>query len=229
MRRFLVAVLAVSLTAGCGRSEQPAQPAPRSDRPGSVTASLAPLLRVDPVRIKRVRAELPAGYEVADTAGVSTPLTYWGLRSDARAEPPQCATLVGPADGHPSPGLSASGDGGQLYVGIAGAESASISFDPVLIGECGQWSMSAGHAYASVTLTEAPAIDGVPTLGMSTVIRTAVESGARTDSTAHTFTASPDGYFVFVTLIVDPGSPNPPLPAEFAAELLVKTVAAVRQ
>jgi hypothetical protein len=35
-------------------------------------------------------------------------------------------------------------------------------------------------------------------------------------------------YFAFTTLISDPGSPDPALTTEFAADLLVKTVSALR-
>jgi hypothetical protein len=64
---------------------------------------------------------------------------------------------------------------------------------------------------------------------MATEIKTVVESGNATDSQAQTFSAYVGDHFVFVTLVTDPGSPSPPLPPEFAADLLVKTVAALRR
>jgi hypothetical protein len=45
---------------------------------------------------------------------------------------------------------------------------------------------------------------------------------------ASTFSAYLDDYLVFVTVVTDPGSPNPPLGQEFAADLLVKTVSVLR-
>jgi hypothetical protein len=45
---------------------------------------------------------------------------------------------------------------------------------------------------------------------------------------ASTFSAYLDDYLVFVTVVTDPGSLNPPLGQEFAADLLVKTVSVLR-
>ena len=42
------------------------------------------------------------------------------------------------------------------------------------------------------------------------------------------FSAYLGDYLVFVTVVTDPGSPNPALGQEFAADLLVKTVSALR-
>ncbi len=63
---------------------------------------------------------------------------------------------------------------------------------------------------------------------MATVAKTVVEGGTETTSTAYTFSAYLGDYLAFVTVVTDPGSPNPPLGQEFAAELLVKTVSALR-
>jgi hypothetical protein len=88
--------------------------------------------------------------------------------------------------------------------------------------------MGYGRSSATVNVVEAPGIDGVDTLAMTSEIRTIVESGTETDSRAQTFSAYLGEHFVFVTLVTDPGSPDPPLPPEFAAQLLVKTVSALR-
>ncbi len=183
---------------------------------------------VDPARVKRIRAELPDGYEVADATDVMTPAAYWGLRTGWTAEPPQCAALANPVDDGAAQGLSGSGGGGLLHVVVATAPAAPVTLDPVLLAECGRWTAMSGRSTASVTVGPGPPIDGVDTVEMDTAIQTVVESGTETDSQAHTFTAYPDGQFVFVTLVVDPGSPHSPLPAQYAAELLVKTVAALR-
>ena len=63
---------------------------------------------------------------------------------------------------------------------------------------------------------------------MDTVANTVVEGGTETTSSAYTFSAYLDDYLAFVTVVMDPGSPNPPLGQEFAADLLVKTVSALR-
>src|ERR1700727_858212 len=77
---------------------------------------------------------------------------------------------------------------------------------------------------AAVGLTDAPRIDGAETVGMVADIRTSVESGTEIDSRAYTFIAYLGDYYAFTTLTTDPGSALPALPAQFAADLLVKTV-----
>jgi hypothetical protein len=106
--------------------------------------------------------------------------------------------------------------------------ASAATLDPALIDECGQWTVSAGRTSGSVTLVAAPAIDGAATVGMSTTATTAVEGGTETHSHADTFAAYLRGYVTLVTVVTDPGSPNPALGQDFAAELLVKTVSALR-
>ena len=88
--------------------------------------------------------------------------------------------------------------------------------------------MSAGHTSGTVAFAAAPAIDGAATVGLSTTTTTVVEGGTETHSHADTFTAYLGDYVAFVTVVSDPGSPNPPLGQDFAADLLVKTVSALR-
>jgi hypothetical protein len=75
----------------------------------------------------------------------------------------------------------------------------------------------------------APVIDGATTVGLATTTTTTVEGGTETHSRADTFTAYLTGYVAFVTVVTDPGSPNPSLGQDFAAELLVKTASALRR
>jgi Domain of unknown function (DUF5642) len=88
--------------------------------------------------------------------------------------------------------------------------------------------VSDGHTSGNVTVLAAPAIDGAATIGLSTTTTTVVEGGTETHSHADTFSAYLVGYVAFVTVVTDPGSPNPSLGQDFAAELLVKTVSALR-
>jgi len=74
----------------------------------------------------------------------------------------------------------------------------------------------------------APAIDGAATVGLSITATTVVEGGTETHSHADTFTAYLGEYVAFITVVTEPGSPNPALGQDFAAELLVKTVSALR-
>ena len=63
---------------------------------------------------------------------------------------------------------------------------------------------------------------------MAAEITTAVEGGNEIDSRASTFTAYVGDYYVFTALVSDPGSPNQALAPQFAADLLAKTMSALR-
>jgi Domain of unknown function (DUF5642) len=211
----LLAALSLCVTA-CGQS------------PSSVpsTATPASSNAVNPARIERVRTALPSGYEVAALAGRAAPVVFWGLGPDWTADPLRCGALADPvADAATTRGWSASGAGGIVYAVVARSKA---TLDPSLIDECGQWTVSAGHTSGSVTSVAAPAIDGAATVGLSTTTTTRVEGGTETHSHAETFTAYLGEYVALVTVVTDPGSPNPPLGQDFAAELLVKTVSALR-
>jgi hypothetical protein len=190
------------------------------------TATTTSYASVNPARIERVRTELPTGYEVAPLSGRVAPVAFWGLGPEWTADPPRCGALADPAaDAATTRGWSASGAGGIVYAVVADSKA---MLDPSLIDECGQWTVSAGHTSGTVTVVAAPAIDGASAVGLSTTTTTVVEGGTETHSHADTFTAYLAGYVAFVTVVTDPGSPNPSLGQDFAAELLVKTVSALR-
>ncbi|MCV7227790.1 DUF5642 family protein [Mycolicibacterium komossense] len=222
--------MVVVLAAGCGQPQRPASP-PASTPVG--TAAVGPAGPVDPERIKRVRGDLPPGYEVTDISGPAALSGLWGFRAGWTADPPHCAGLVdpvaAPAEIQTERGLSGSGPGGIVYVAVVAALPGTLALDPALAVDCSQFTMAYGRSTASVHLVDAPPIADAATVGMTTAISTVVESGNETDSQAQTFTAYADDHFVFVTLVTDPGSPNPPLPPEFGAGLLVKTVSALRR
>jgi hypothetical protein len=215
--RLFALLAALSLcVAACAQS-------PSSAPSTSTTTSSA---SVNPARIERVRTELPSGYEVAALSGRAAPVAFWGLGPDWTADPARCGALADPVpDAGTTRGWSASGAGGIVYAVVAGS---TATLDPSLIDECGQWMVSAGHTGGTVAFVAAPAIDGVATIGLSTSTTTVVEGGTETHSHADTFTAYLGDYVAFVTVVSDPGSPNPPLGQEFAADLLVKTVSALR-
>lgn len=209
---------AALLAAACGSSDVP-PPAP------STPSAEAPA-RVNPARIDRVRADLPDGYEVADLTGPVRPTSLWGFGAQWSAEPPQCGPLADPAvDPASTKGWSGSGTGGIVYAVVA---QSTAALDPAVTAECGQWTLSAGQASGSVSLTAAPAIANAETVAMATVTTTVVEGGTETHSRADTVTAYLDGHVAFVTVVTDPGSPHPQLGADFARALMVKTVAALR-
>jgi hypothetical protein len=219
VRRFgLIAALAVlCVLAACGHSGTSSVP--------STTASSRAEVHVNPANITRARGALPAGYEVSDFSGPASPVAFWGLGPGWAAEPPECGVLAGPAtDDSTTKGWSASGPGGIVHAVVAGP----VTFDAAVLADCGQWTVTSGNTTGAIHLVDAPAIDGATTVGMATDAKTVVEGGTETTSVASTFSAYLDDSLVFVTVVTDPGSPNPPLGQEFAADLLVKTVSALR-
>jgi uncharacterized protein DUF5642 len=221
--RLFAAIAVVGLcVAGCGR---PSGPSTSAGPPVPSDTSV----QVNPANIARVRTGLPAGYEVGYINGRAAPATMWGFGPGWTADPPQCGALAEPVvDGAVTRGWSASGGGGIVYAVVTGSPPVPVGLDPALLAECGQWTLMVGHTSGSVTLIAAPTIEGVATVGMSAATTIVVEGGTETDSHADTLTAYLGDYVAVVTVVTDPGSPNPPLGQEFAAELLVKTVSALR-
>jgi hypothetical protein len=185
-------------------------------------------VHINPANIRRVAGELPPGDEITKITGISTPARLWGLGPAATAYPPQCAALADPVQGRgeSAQGVSGSGPGGIVDAVVAA--SGPVRLDPNVAAQCKQWNMSTGHATASVRLIDPPRIGGVETLGMASDTMTSVEGGIEIVSRAYTFTAYLGDYYAFTTLITDPGSAHPPLTPQFAADLLVKTVSALR-
>jgi hypothetical protein len=216
VRLFGLFAALVLCAAACGRS-----PAP-----GSSTAPSVSSTQVNPARIERVRADLPRGYEVTALSGRAAPVLFWGFGPGWAADPPRCGPLADPAvDTSATRGWSASGAGGIVYVAVM---STQAGLDSSVVAECGRWTLSSGRTTGTVTLIAAPSIDGSATVGMATETTIVVEGGTETRSHADTFTAYLGDYVVLITVVTDPGSPNPPLGQEFAAGLLVKSVSALR-
>ncbi|OBK80067.1 hypothetical protein A5651_01205 [Mycobacterium sp. 1274761.0] len=195
----------------------------------SSPAASASKAHVNPARISRTRGDLPPGYEVDDVGGPASAAAFWGFGPGWTSEPPRCAVLAAPAtDELTTKGWSASGPGGIVHTVVSGSPAAPVTLDPAVPADCGHWTISSGNTNGTVDLVDAPAIDGATTIGMHTVAKTVVEGGRETTASAYTFNAYLDDYLTSVTVVTDPGSPNPPLGGEFAADLLVKTVSALR-
>ena len=216
-------VIARTLLLGClalGVACGPPTPAPS---PPSSTSTAA---TINPARIDRVRHDLPAGYESGAIDQRATPISLWGFGSQWVAEPAECAALAAPAvDPGTSRGWSASGAGGIVYAAVVRTAAPS---DPWLVEQCGQWSFTGGHTSGAVSTLVAPVIYAATTAGMAAELTTVVEGGTETHMHADLFTADLGDYHCFVTVVTDPGSPNPALGADVAADLLVKTVSALR-
>jgi hypothetical protein len=218
MRLCIVAAVAL-LLAACGQASETTAPS-RS----------APARRINPAKIKRVGGELPPGYEVSAVSDTPDPPTIWGLGGGWTADPARCAVLADPADrqGVSAQGISGSGVGGIVYALVVAAPRGLVALDQTVVAGCPHWGMSSGRATSRVHLIESPRIDGAQTLGMAADTTTSVEGGNEIVSRASTFTAYLGDYYAFTTLISDPGAAHPPLPPQFAADLLVKSVSALR-
>jgi hypothetical protein len=219
MRRPVAVVGAiVLLLASCAHARQPV-PAP------STTASR----HVNPANIRRVARELPRDYEVSGFSGVAAPSALWGRAGRGAATPARCAALADPAggNGQGAQGISGSGQSGIVYAVVVAAPG-PVSLSDSLVSQCRQWTMTAGRATARVHLIDSPRIEGAETLGMATDITNSVEGGSEITSRVSTFTAYLGNYYAFTTLISDPGSPESSLTPQFASDLLVKAVSALR-
>ena len=115
-----------------------------------------------------------------------------------------------------------------MYAVVVAAPTGSVALDHSLVAQCRQWRMTGRRASAHIQLVDAPHIDAAETLGMTVEIATSVEGGNEIASQASTFTAYLGDYYAFTTLVNDPGSPHPALTQAFAADLLMKTVSALR-
>jgi Domain of unknown function (DUF5642) len=227
MRRFWIGpvrpVLLALLMTACSAHSPAHRPTAAPSPPAHATA-------VNPANIKRVVRDLPPNYEA--TSGIpsgASPRVVWGLDSDATSKPTPCAALADPGNGRDqsAQGVSASGPGGIINAVVVALPD-PVDLDQNIVDACGQWTMSAERTKASVRLSDPPHIDGAETLGMVVDTKSSVESGTEIDSRTYTFIAYLGSYYAFTTLTTDPGSAQPTLPAQFAADLLVKTVSTLR-
>jgi hypothetical protein len=177
-----------------------------------------------------VRRDVPPDFEVSPISGVAAPSELWGVAGHGAATPARCAALADPAggNGQAAQGISGSGPAGLVYVVVAAAPTGQVSLDQSLVAQCRQWTMTGGRATARVRLIDSPRIDGAETLGMATDITNSVEGGNEITSRISTFTAYLGNYYAFTTLISDPGAPPSSLTPQFASDLLVKAVSALR-
>lgn len=224
MRPFWIGPALALVMAACAQS--PAPPPPTLAPP----SSSAPANGINPVNIRRVARDLPTDYEVTRSIpNEASPRLFWGLRADA-SDPPQCAALANPGAGREqsAQGVSGSGAGGIVNAVVVALPAGAAVLDTNVVAACGDWIGSDGHKTISVSLLQPPHVEGAATVGMVTDVRAAVESGTQIDSRTFTFIAYLGDYYAFTTLTTDPGSMLPPLPPEFVADLLIKTVAVLR-
>ncbi len=210
--------MVVTFAAGCAGRPALTPPIP-SPTPGHA---------INPSRIKRIGHDLPRGYEVSSVTTVTDPVTSWGMGGGWTADPLPCAALAAPAAGHSesAQGVSGSGVGGIIYAVVAPLPAARL--DPTVVAGCPRWTVTNGRARSDVRLVDAPHLDGAQTVAMTSDTTTSAEGGRRIGSHADTAIAYLGDYYAFTTLVTDPGSAQAPLPPQFAADLLAKTVSALR-
>ncbi|MEZ0363933.1 DUF5642 family protein [Mycobacterium sp. pUA109] len=220
-RRTRLAAAVVVLMAGCGH---PPQHGPEAS--GRAT----PSSHINPANIGRVRGAMPPDYEVGGLTGVSSPAALWGLHGAWTADPPPCAVLADPLGERAGTarGVSGSGPGGLSYAVVAASTTGPVTLDRGRLGECPHWTITQGRTTARVQVIDPPRIDGADTVGLASAISTFVEGGTQITSRADTFTAYLGDYYAFTAVVADPGAPHPALGAGFAADLLKKTVSALR-
>ncbi|WP_082950871.1 DUF5642 family protein [Mycobacterium sp. 1164985.4] len=216
-RCIVAAAMLLIWTSACGNTSGPS--------PDDQSTSEKPP-QINPARIDRARTFLPDGYEVSDLVGPISPITAWGFGARWTTDPVGCAALADPtADASSSDGWTASGPGGIVYAVVA---SAPGDVDQAVLDDCGQWTVESGRTTGSVTLESAPALEDASTVAMATSSSTVVEGGTETRAHADTVTAYLGDHVAFVAVVTDPGSPNPQLDSDFAANLMTETVSALR-
>jgi len=216
VHRRVVGLAMLLCVGACG---SPPNPPPQS--------AVAKPREVNPANVVRVRSALPQGYEVAELNGSVSAAGLWGFGPGWTADPPQCARLADPAPSDPGArGLSASGPGGTVFVVTSATTDDAPGLD--LLTQCDRWTMTFVHTSAQVIRIEAPVIEGAVTVAWRAATRTIVEAGSETNALATTASAYFDHCVAYVTLITDPGSPDPPLDSGFVADTLATAVAALR-
>lgn len=217
MRVFASWLAVAACVAACSPAQAPA--------PTEATSPPAASAGLNPMRVERVRSDLPTGYEFTPLPARAEPIALWGLGPQWTADPASCAGLGDPAGDGPVHGWSASGPGNIVYAVVA---ATGVGLDQDSLDACGSWNLSAGHTAGVVTVVDPPVVDGAQTLGLSTDATTTVEGGTETRSHAETFVAYLGDHVAYVTVVTDPGSSAPSLGPGFASDLLVRTVAALR-
>lgn len=217
--RQLAACGLALMCVACGQDRAPEPASPPPEMAGA---------QINPVRIERIRDALPPGYEVSGYTAAPTPLASWSMADASVALLPQCLALAAPpVEAVATRGWSASGPGGIVFAVVAGADALTPP-DAGLLTECAEWTLTSAHTTGNVTVRSTRSVSEARAISMTAALSTVVEGGTQTRSRADTFVAYLGNYLCFVTLVTDPGSPGPDLPPDFAADLLVSAVAALR-
>jgi hypothetical protein len=217
MMRIAVAVGAVCLLAACTHGSTKAPP------------------EADITKIAKVKADFGPGYKVKETAktGIDPKvLATHKLPPGLTFDPPDCASFVIGADmpaglqGNMA-AVAAEGDGGR-FIAIAVQTSAPVPFEEPS-RNCKKVAFQGGRVSGLIEVVDVPQIAGTRTLGVHRVLQTVVQGKPRTGE-LYNYSAHFGDYQVIVTAnpLLVPGRPAKPVDTKQARDLLVKSVAAIR-
>jgi len=217
MMRIAVAVGGVCLLAACSHGSTEAPP------------------EADITKIAKVKSDFGPGYKVKETAktGIDPKaLATHKLPPGLTFDPPNCASFVIGADmpaglqGNMA-AVAAEGDGGR-FIAMAVQTSAPVPFEEPS-RNCKKVAFQGGRVSGLIEVVDVPQIAGTHTLGVHRVLQTVVQGKPRTGE-LYNYSAHFGDYQVIVTanpLLVQ-GRPAKPVDTKQARDLLVKSVAAIR-
>lgn len=215
--RIALAIWGVCLLAACshGPSEAPPQ--------------------ADIAKIAKVKSDFGPGYKVKETAktGIDPKvLATHKLPPGLTFDPPDCASFV--VGGDMPAGLqgnmaavAAEGDGGR-FIAMAVQTSAPVPFEEPS-RNCKKVAFQGGRVRGLIEVVEVPQIEGTRTLGVHRVLQTVVQGKPRSGE-LYNYSAHFGDYQVIVTAnpMLVQGQPPKPVDTKQARDLLVKSVAAIK-
>jgi hypothetical protein len=217
MMRIAVAIGSVCVLAACSHGSPEAPPS------------------ADITKIKQVKSDFGPGYKIKDTAktGIDPKmLTTHKLPPGLTFAPPDCASFVVGED-MPSglqgnmAAVAAEGAGGR-YIAMALQTSSPLPFtEPSQ--NCKKVIFQGGRVRGLIEVVDTPQIEGTQTLGVHRVLQTVVQGKPRSGE-LYSYVARFGDYQVMVTaspMLVE-GQPPSPVDTKQARDLLVKSVAAIK-
>jgi hypothetical protein len=217
MMRIAVALGSVGLLTACSHGSSEAPPS------------------ADITKIAKVKSDFGPGYKVKETAktGIDPKvLTTHKLPPGLTFDPPDCASFVIGEDMPPGlqgnmAAVAAEGDGGR-FIAMALQTSAPVPFqEPPR--NCKKVAFQGGRVRGLIEVVDTPQIEGTHTLGVHRILQTMVQGQPRSGE-LYNYSAHFGDYQVIVTAnpMLVQGQPPKPVDTKQARNLLVKSVAAIK-
>jgi hypothetical protein len=219
MMRIAVAMGSACLLAACTSHGSSEQAAPSADitKIAQVKSAFGPEFKVKDVPKTGIDPKVLAPHKLPPG------LTF---------EPPNCSTFV---IGQDMPAglqgnmaaVSAEGDGNR-FIAMAVQTNEPVPFtDPG--HNCRKVAFEGGHVRGVIEVVETPSIEGTRTLGVHRVLQTTVDGKPRSGE-LYNYSAHFGDYQVIITAnsLLQRGKPVTPVDTKRARDLLVKSVAAVK-